>query len=486
LNGRNGIISEVKRGLRQCGYSGALLRENHIYEDGSGEHAIQLAGFARGVYDSRTSCIAVIVCESAEQVNESCVNDYRGFGAPVALVCCNGTMQWWAIGVRGAKYRETVSKETVKDFFCKKKGDFAPDKISRAKNLGRVDKDQQLAFVDIGLMPLLEHEMGERLGELMNRAIDLLKEGFTEGQLEQPKNQRWVFRAGFWILCAKILKDKRVPRFIRLNLGDVDAVLRAVRTHYGAAQELEVGTKKQLGVLKRAAGEVDKFASLATLTTEAFGYMYENVLVDKKLRSALGIHATPSYLVDYIVWQLWPYIKEIPEEKRVVLEPACGHAPFLTGAMRLLRELFEGDEKAFHKYAQGSLIGIERDSFAREMGRLSLTMADVPNPNGWKILDGDIYLGDTLSRQAKNATILLSNPPFENFKPGEQEAYKEGESNLKCFNKAAEMLWRTLPPMLGGSVFAVILPRAFLKYVNCLRMCLGLLDIRPCCCLGAR
>lgn len=134
--------------------------------------------------------------------------------------------------------------------------------------------------------------------------------------------------------------------------------------------------------------------------------------------------------------------------------------------MRLLRELFEGDDKAFHKYAKRNLMGIERDSFAREIARLSLTMADIPNPNGWKILEGDIYRGDLLSKQAKKATILLCNPPFENFTPDEQNGFRAEGQQLRCFNKAAEMLWRTLPYMPEDSVFGVILPLGFLHREN--------------------
>ena len=205
---------------------------------------------------------------------------------------------------------------------------------------------------------------------------------------------------------------------------------------------------------------------MQNLTTEAFGYMYENVFVDNDLRAALGIHGTPSYLVDYIVWQLWPWIKQIPEDKRVVLEPACGHSPFLTGAMRVLRELFDGDIKEFHGYAKRQLRGIEVDSFATEMARLSLTLADFPKPNGWKIVEKDIYYEDELSQQAKKAMILLSNPPFENFSPNEQAVYNDETNQLRCFNKAAEMLWRTLPYMPTGSVFGVILPQGFLDKKN--------------------
>jgi hypothetical protein len=453
---------QLRPHLQRCGYADRQLRENYTYTDSSGEHTVPLAGFARPVYDSRTSCISVVRNNDLLGATEEYVNQFRGLGAPIVFVCCNGTMQWWTIGTRGANFERTVSINEVKGFFAAHKEEFSPDRIWRAKNLGRIDTRQQLSFVDIGLMPLLEHEMGERLGGLMNRVISQLHKGFAGKQLEKPQNQRWIFRAGFWLLCAKILKDKEVNGFIRLDLGDVDNVLKAVKNHYRARELVDVRTNQQARALKKAAEQIKKFDSLSNLTTEAFAYMYENVLVDKDLRSALGIHATPSYLVDYIVWQLWPWIEQIPEKERVVLEPTCGHAPFLTGAMRLLRELFRGDEKAFHGYVQKHLIGIETDSFAREIARLSLTMADVPNPNGWSIAEGDIYQGDILSKKIGKAKILLCNPPFEDFTPEEQHTYKEAGRKLRSFNKAAEMLWRTLLDMQEGSVFGVILPRVFL------------------------
>jgi hypothetical protein len=466
LTAQNGMIGRIKRNLERCGYSNRLLRMDYVYADNMGSHTVPLAGFASPVHDFRTSCISVIKCQDLVEVRAEQVNEYRGLGAPVVFVCCNGTMQLWTISREGAVWEDTFANDQLDNLFAKRKEDFKPDRLWRAKNLGRVDKNQQLGFVDIGLMPLLEDEMGEHLGGLMKLVIGSLQEGFTEGQLQKSESQRWIFRAAFWLLCAKILQDKQVKNFVQLDLADIDVVLEAVTTHYGAQDKVEVKTGRQRSALEVAADRINTFASLSNLTTEAFGYMYEHVLVDKKLRSALGIHATPSYLVDYIVWQLWPWIEQIPENKRVVLEPACGHAPFLTGAMRLLRELFTGDEKAFHKYAKRHLIGIETDSFAREIERLSLTMADIPNPNGWKIVEGDIYQSDVLSKQAKNATILLCNPPFENFTLDQQNGYRAEGHQLRCFNKAAEMLWRTLPFMPEESVFGVILPRVFLHKKN--------------------
>jgi type I restriction-modification system DNA methylase subunit len=450
--------------LQRCGYADRQLLENYTYTDSSGEHTVPLAGFARPVYDLRTSCISVIRCDGFLEVTNEHVNKFRGFGAPVVFVPWQGNLQWWTIGTSGAEHRATISGNDISDFFVKHKTDFAPERISRGKNLAYKlvsAKESQLTFQDVGLMQL-EYEMGERLGKLMNRVIGLLHNGFTDEQLKKPQNQQWIFIAGFWLLCAKILKNKGVPNFIELNLNDVDSVLEAVKTHYRAQQQLQIENKRQRNAIEKAAAEIDKFASLSNLTTEAFAYMYENVLVNENLRDALGIHATPSYLVDYIVWQLWPWIEQIPEDERVVLEPACGHAPFLTGAMRLLREFFKGNEKEFHRYAQKHLIGIEKDPFAREIARLSLTLADVPNPNGWKIVESDIYQGDILSKNAEKTMILLCNPPFENFDRSEKNKY----NGINCENKAAEVLFRTLSYLPDNSVFGVILPQGFLDAEN--------------------
>jgi len=470
LVAQNSLISQVQTNLEQCGYSNGRLRTDWVYEDGTGEHTLALAGFSRPrpVHDLRTSCISVIRCNELLEVTNDSVNKFRGCGAPVVFVPWQGNLQWWTIGKFGAEHRRTILGEEIGDFFVKHKTEFAPETISREKNLAYKlvsAKESQLTFQDVGLMQL-EHEMGERLGKLMGRVIDLLRNGFTDEQLKIPQNQQWIFIAGFWLLCAKILQDKEVKNFVELNLNDIDSVLEAVKTHYRAQQQLQIENKRQRNAIEKAAAEIDKFAILSNLTTEAFAYMYENELVNENLRSAQGIHATPSYLVDYIVWQLWPWIGQIPEDERVVLEPACGHAPFLTGAMRLLRELFKGDEKAFHEYAKKQLIGVETDSFAREIARLSLTMADVPNPNGWSIVEGDIYRNDTLSKEAKKATILLCNPPFEDFTPEEQNTYRKSGQKLNSFNKAAEMLWQTLPYMREDSVFGVILPRGFLHKEN--------------------
>jgi hypothetical protein len=479
------LLGCLSKEIEKCGYSGNLLEKSYTYEDGEGSHTVELAGFSSEVRDLRTSCISALCCEESQEVSNDFVYGYRGIGTPVVFVCEPNAIQWWTISSTGAEHKETITKTRVEGFFEKHKSEFAPDRVSRAKNLARVDRGQQLAFVDCGLTPLLEHETGERLGELMNRVLRLLGEGFTEKQLEKALTQRWLFRAGLWLLCGKILKDKGVRSFKGLNLEDADAVIKAVSGHYGAREGLEIGTGRRRIAIEKGLKEIAQFSSLNLLTTEAFGYVYENVLVDKNLRAALGIHATPPYLVSYIMWKLWPWIQGMPEEERVVLEPACGHAPFLTGALRLLREFFEGGTGGFHKYAQKNLIGMEVDSFASEIARLSLTLADVPNANGWNILEEDIYRGNNLRQQAAKSMILLGNPPFEDFTPDERKEY-DSAGQLRSSNKAAELLWNTLPFLPLGSVFGVVLPRGFLNRAalsDLREMILKDFELQEVCCL---
>ena len=63
-------------------------------------------------------------------------------------------------------------------------------------------------------------------------------------------------------------------------------MLKAVKNHYRASPKelVDVQTNQQAQALKEAAEQIKKFASLSNLTTEAFAYMYENVLVDENLR----------------------------------------------------------------------------------------------------------------------------------------------------------------------------------------------------------
>jgi hypothetical protein len=278
----------------------------------------------------------------------------------------------------------------------------------------------------------------------------------------------WLFQTVFWLVSGKILHDKQVESFGNLDLNDVEEVFKRVGKHYGA-KALEIGSQKKLEALNEAARGISQFSSLVLTTTEALAYVYENTLITKETRSDLGTHSTPSFLVDYIVGNLADWIKEIPVNDRSVYEPACGHAAFLVSTMRLLTELLPDERKVPSRrgpYLRSRLHGTDIDEFALELARLSLTLTDIPNPDGWDLKSEDMFLGNKLTEQAKKNTILLANPPFDNFTPKEQEFYHDKNSDVRFFNKSAEMLWRTVPQLPEGGVFGAVLPQNFLHSDN--------------------
>jgi hypothetical protein len=443
--------------LRDCGYRPDLLRTDFPFGD---ERSIPLVGFAQPPADSRSACVAVL---STTLGPRSAVEACRSLGTPLVFVCLEDTLQWWKQGTTSAECLESIPASSVEQFFRNNRSQFSPGAVYRAKTWGRFRVADQLSFVDLGLMPLVEQQVGKSLEELVERNVSTLKEnlGWTEVYDEQGQ---WLLKTIFWLLSGKILHDKHVETFEALDLNDVEQVFRRVAKHYGA-QPLVAGSRRQLGALRESAGDIDRFSSLTLTTTESLSYVYENALISKETRSSLGTHTTPSFLVDYIVGNLTDWLEEVPVNERSVFEPACGQAAFLVSAMRLLTEMLPADEASPSRrgpYLRSRLHGTDIDPFAVELARLSLTLTDIPNPDGWDLTVQDMFVGDHLREQAKRNTILLANAPFENFKRQERKDYHERNSGVCFVNKSAEMLWRTLPHLPVGGVFGVVVPQTML------------------------
>jgi len=423
-----------------------------------------LVGFAQAPADSRSACIAVT--ESFADPRAS-VEACRSLGAPVVFVCHDNHLQWWKQGAQSALYLDKIPAGNIDRFFAVKKSELSPDVVYRAKTWGRFKAEFQLSFVDLGLMPLLEQEVGKSLEGLIERNVSDLRENLGLTEISESKGH-WLLQTIFWLLSGKILHDKSVRNFESLDLTDVEEIFSRLGSHYGA-NPLPVKNQAERAALLHAAHSINQFASLALTTTEALAYVYENTLISKQTRTQLGTHSTPSFLVDYIVGSLADSIKEIPVEERSVFEPACGHAAFLVSAMRLLTELLPSDRALPQKrgpYLRKRLHGTDIDPFALELARLSLTLTDIPNPNGWDLEARDMFIGENIREQAAKSTILLANPPFENFTPQNRSLYLEKSSPVRFNNKAAELLWRTIPNLPAGGVFGVVLPQSILDNEN--------------------
>ena len=451
---------KLKPLLHQCGYAGPLLQEQVPVEGG---RTVPLVGFAHSPFDARSACIAVI---EGNGDSRAAVTYYRHLGAPIVFVVRPDYLEWWKQGRHQPEQIQSVPAARVQGFFDKHAPEMEPEKVYRAKAWASVDHGYQLSFVDFGLIPVIEEEVGKDLTRLIERTVGLLAKRLAPAGKPSAQEGQWILRSAFWMVAAKILKDKQVPGFFTLDLMDVNRVFRQVADHYGERGSviLYSGPKEQ--ALRDAAQNIKQFSYLGHVTTESLSYIYESALVEKEVRQKLGIHSTPPCLVDYIIGRLARWIQEIPADRRHVFEPACGHAAFLVAAMRLLRDHLPPALKASDqrkKYLRSHLHGIEKDPFALEIARLSLTLADIPNPNGWLLQCKDMFSGDILKTRAQKSMVLLANPPFENFGAKEKAECVRKQAPVTYVNKTAEMLGRTLPHMPEGSVFGVVVPQSMLQ-----------------------
>ena len=441
----------------QLGYPPGLF--SHDVPTGGGGRLALLA-HSRPPRDVRTSAIAVLLDEVGGP--SPAVEQVRSSGAPVALVLAKESR--WTCWKVAAETKPVLihggTDRTLEGFLHRHRQALESEALYRAKTWGRLDPTvRQADFVDVGLLPVAEGQMGQRVRELLERVVkqlaaDLGWSRLASSRADQRKAE-WLIQAPFWLLAAKVLRDKSVPSFREVNLLDFEATFRLLARHYknDVAGALVVPPGRQEALVS-AATEIDRFASLGLLSTEALGFVYESTLINKATRKRLGTHSTPAWLIDYIVGRLRPWIQQMDPAGRRVFEPACGHAGFLVAALRLLDELRPaGFPEKRETYLRKRLSGVDVDPFSKEVARLALTLADVPNPNGWKLLEQDMFESDVIETSSRGAQIVLANPPFEMFKQ-----WREGWLR----NKAAETLARVARHLPPGGVIGFVLPQGIL------------------------
>jgi len=455
--------SHLRQHLERCGYSSSHLLEDVRLPP---SRTVNLAGFSQRPFDTRSACFAAMdVTTTPESDAAAC----RSLGAPVIFLCAEDHLLWWKQTEETPVEYQRIPAAHLNRFFAEHRDDFAPQTVYRAKTLGRFDRDAQREFVDLGLMPVVEQEAGRAIERLLLESVAELR-----GLLDWPKQlevkpAQWLVKSVFWLLGAKMLQDKSVEGFIRMSFCDVDEVFARVGKHYGESVEGLVSSQQKRKALETVARRIAGSASLQLASTEALDYVYENTLISDQVRAEFGTHSTPSYLVDYVLGRLAPWIQELKQDERSVFEPGCGHGAFLVAAVRPLTSLLPNDmvePAARRAYLRQRVRGCDADDFALEIARLSLTLADIPNPNGWNLEKADVFESNILETLAKKSTITLANPPFENLESDQRQRYSRAFRAPEFLNKATEILGRTFSAMPANGLFGVVVPQSILHAKN--------------------
>jgi len=456
--------SQVKEGLKLLGYKGNLLQEEYGFADilepaysvepGCSVRTVPLATFAQEPPSYQNACFGVVI--SNGQSGIPLVSGYRSLGAPHIIEIQQNEIHRWMMTSQGdPKWLEVISPEHIMGLFESHKQDWSPDQILRAKSMGEEDFAAQLDFFDIGLLPLIDGEVQEKLDSLLRRTVTSAVEQYKLSNPNTKPDYPGLVRLLFRLIAAKILSDRNYPGDW-LN-DDPEVVIKSVEDFYFR----EAAPKP---VLKDYATQVAAWNSIRSafyfqnLSVEALAHVYENTFVSKELRTLYSIHGTPPYIAEYIVRHL-PFDK-LEDHERAVFEPFAGHAVFLVAAMRRLRELLPSSmsTEERHEYFVQRLSGIEKEEFAWEVGRLSLMLADYPNPNGWQLLQGDAFQDSLVDRLISKAGVVLCNPPFEDFTADERRTYP----SLYSVHKPIEILHRIVTHPQKPRLLGFVLPKVFL------------------------
>lgn len=452
------LLEEARRGFYDIGYRDDLVFRDYRFADflspSYNVRRIPLAGFAQHPPSYRSAGFGVLISNGVQPK----LSDFLALGAPHLFLIAEseGQVQRWQMLADEPKLIQRIEPDNFLATIRANRKSWGPEGVLRARSLTMPDRPEQLDFYDIGLLPVLEREVHIKLDSLFRRtiaaAIDMHSRLY--GREMRDYEYKGLFRLIFRLVASKLLADREYPG--EWSPADVQRALGRVTDFYfrtTLAEPIEI----DLEIQQLIWDQIRTGFHLQNLSLEALAYVYENTFVTSRTRRMYGTHATPPEVVEYVVNNL-PFEQITDPNERTVFEPFSGHAPFLTASLGRLRALLPSDVsiKERHQYFIQMLSGIEVDSFAREVARYSLILADYPNPDGWRIEDIDGFGSTAFRNLLARANIVLCNPPFGQFTAAERERYP----NLRSPDKAVETLLRVLdqPPRLLGFV----LPRSFL------------------------
>lgn len=449
-------LASIERGLLDLGYAAEGLFRDYgfadVLGDGDGIHSVPLAAFTQLPESFRSAAFGVVE-DDADPAGA--IMARRALGAPVFFSIDGDSVGVWSVGARTAPtLRERVALAELPQLFDRYRAHWNPQALHRAKALGQDAGPVQYDFVDLGLLPAIETEVEAKLHQAMADVVAIL----SPADPDDLRAQRSAFRLTFRLLAAKILADRGHRVAEGWSGAGVAAVLNGIQSYYG----LPVVDDGETLPLDRAAAAWERLGraiNLRNISADSLAFVYENTLVTADTRRLFGTHSTPRAVAEYVVAHLG--LERVDLDSLRLVEPFAGAGVFLVAALKRLRALLPADWSAAerHGYLISRLAGAELDVFACEVATLSLILADYPNANGWKIQSRDLFETGALADVLAGASVILCNPPFEDFTASERLDYPE--AFVTSASKASFALHAAIDA--GPAAIGFVLPRGFLS-----------------------
>ena len=444
----NAILNQTKKAFEYIGYR-SLIKDNYEYTNilspQTELNKVDIAVFGQIPFDYRSACFA-IKQKDKQDASDSCVKDLKAFGAPVAIIISNGKTELW--NNSKTEILKTIETSKLVNYIKSKKNEWNPSTFIRAKEGFSITQGVQLDFIDVGLIPALDHEAAKKI-EILIETIFYKTDQFKNKYKTEIKYSdllQFIFR----LLAAKLITDREIDIKPPINFERPAELLDSVSKYYQG--NISFNHKSIPTTLSTIiAREIKNSFPLKNLAVDSLTYIYENTFITKEHRKKLGIHSTPSYISDFIFSQI--PIGTIPSAKVKVMDPTCGHGIFLISAVRKIRSILPESWTAAkrHNFLINSVYGIEIDPFAVEVAKMCLLLSDFPEKNGWVIHNEDCFSSSVLEHSLKSITVLVGNPPFETF-----------ENRKPLLPKPVEILTRAFKHLPDKAFIGMVLPLSFL------------------------
>jgi hypothetical protein len=328
--GSEPILATLIAGLEQLGYRGPRLERNYSFPDwfaGQKIRTLRAAAFAQTPVSYETACIGVAEANGLREL--PLVNSLRAFGAPLLLEIEGDEVREWAVSRIKDKHilLGTLSGPSTQAVIAERAKEWTPESLLRAKNIGSFRWNEQLTLFS-GLIPELEDRIQETLDPLLRETMSRTRAAYV-GSANKAPDTRHLFQLVFWVLTAKVFRDRGLNGFAALS-GDPEEILAAVAKHYKTDPPRLLNREAR----QAAALSVWRELDFRNLSVEVLAQFWSKMLVDRETRKRLGIHRTPRAIVRYIVERI-PFPKS-GDEDRIVFEPCSGK-----------RRLFDRSAKLF-------------------------------------------------------------------------------------------------------------------------------------------
>jgi len=451
-------LQAIESSFEKLGYLSQVRRRDYKFADvwaaDAAVRTVNLAVFTQLPESYRSAAFGVI--EGRDEEALEAIAARRALGAPLFLSIAGERVSVWQVGASGAPQRlQTVELDALDELFAHNRERWNPQALHRAKALPPTTP-RQLDFVDLGLLPAIEREIQAKLHRVLGDVLGLLL-----GKAPSRDQEVSAFQTTFRLLAAKILKDREHPAAADWMRGDVRAVLEGIASHYQLVGSQTAGIFLDRHKLDLAWDRFSHSVSLQNISADTLAFVYENTLVTADSRKRFGTHSTPRQLADYVMNRL--DLSRFDLDSLRIHEPFAGAGVFLVSALRHLQDLLptKWTPEERHNYLIPKISGSELDAFACEVATLSLILADYPNANGWKnkIHCQDLFEEGALAQTVGGSTVVLCNPPFENFNPDERSKYKK-TTNIS-FSKAQFAFKTALEAK--PEAFGFIMPHGFLR-----------------------